>query len=223
MTPRFAPVFLALALVLPAQTAKEWQSTFPVDKKNLGIKGDNPYFPLTPGYKLFYRHEKNTETITVLAETKVIDGVECRVVEDREDKSGRLFERTLDYFAIDSASNDVYYMGEDVTVFKNGKESGHEGAWLSGVKGARFGMMLPANPKVGQRFYQEWAPGVGMDRIEVKSVGEKIVTPAGTFENAVLVEETSALEKGLKDLKWYVRGVGTVRDEEMLLVSYGTK
>jgi len=61
------------------------------------------------------------------------------------------------------ATNDVY---------KNGKVAGHEGAWLSGVKGAKFGMMLPGQPKV-RKFYQEQAPGVGMDRVEIKSATEK--------------------------------------------------
>jgi len=64
-------------------------------------------------------------------------------------------------------------------VYKNGKPAGHEGAWLSGVNGARFGLMMPASPKVGQKFYQEMAPGVGMDRIEIVSDREHVVTPAG--------------------------------------------
>lgn len=69
---------------------------FPVDKKSLGIKGNNPYFPLTPGYGLTYKHGYDTEAVTVLNETRTIDGVECRVVEDREEKAGQLIELTRD-------------------------------------------------------------------------------------------------------------------------------
>jgi len=206
-----------------SQTDKDWQSSFSVDKKTLGVKGTNPYFPLTPGYRLSYKHGNDTDVVTVLNETKMIDGVECRVVEDREEKSGQLVELTRDYYAIDPATHDVYYMGEDVDVYRNGKVVSHEGAWLSGVKGAKFGMMLPGQPKVGQRFYQEQAPGVGMDRIEIKSTTEKVTTPAGTFENCIFVEETTPLEKGTKDHKWYARGIGPVKDAEMLLVSYGQR
>jgi len=204
-----------------SQSGQQWQTSFSAVKTSLGVTGNNAYFPLTPGLRWSYRHGPDTEVVRVLAETKMIDEVECRVVEDREEKNGQLTELTRDYYAIDPATNDVYYMGEDVDVYKNGKVAGHEGAWRSGVNGAQFGMMLPGRPKVGQRFYQEQAPGVGMDRIEIKSTAAKITTPSGTYENCVLVEETSPIEKGVKDQKWYAKGVGPVRDSEMVLVSYG--
>jgi hypothetical protein len=212
-------LFISTA-TLSSQSGQPWQASFSVVKKSLGVMGNNEYFPLTPGLRWSYRHGSDTEVVRVLAETKTIDEVECRVVEDREEKNGQLTELTLDYYAIDPATNDVYYMGEDVDVYKNGKVAGHEGGWRSGVNGAKFGMMLPGQPKVGQRFYQEQAPGVGMDRIEIKSTSAKITTPSGAYENCVLVEETSPLEKGVKDQKWYAKGVGPVRDAEMVLVSY---
>ncbi|HMD70946.1 MAG TPA: hypothetical protein VKF41_06355 [Bryobacteraceae bacterium] len=211
------------AAALAAQSGKDWQASFPVDQKTLGVTGSNPYFPLTPGYRLSYQHGNDTDVVTVLSATKTIDGVECRVVEDREEENGQLVELTHDYYAIDAATNDVYYMGEDVDVYKNGKAAGHEGAWLSGVNGARFGMMLPGQPKVGRKFYQEQAPGVGMDRVEIKSATETVATPAGTFDNCILVEETTPLEKGVTDRKWYSKGVGAVKDGALLLVSYGQK
>jgi hypothetical protein len=216
-------LLLAVAATLAAQPAKVWQSVFSVDKKTLGVKGANPYFNLTPGYTLSYRHGKDTGTLTVLNETKTIDGVETRVVEDREWKNGQLVELTRDYFAIDSATNDVYYFGEDVDVYKNGKMVGHGGAWLSGVTGAKFGMMMPGTPKPGQKFYQEQAPGVGMDRFEIVSVSEKVTTPAGTFEKCIHVVESSPLEKDLHDHKWYAPGIGQVKDAEMVLVNYASK
>jgi hypothetical protein len=214
-------ILLISTTSLLSQSGQQWQASFAHVKKNLGVTGKNEYFPLTPGARWSFRHGRNTEVVRVLAETKMIDEVECRVVEDREEKNGQLTELTHDFYAIDPATNDVYYMGEDVDVYKNGKVAGHEGAWRSGVKGATFGMMLPGQPKVGQRFYQEQAPGVGMDRIEIKSTSAKISTPAGSYDNCILVEETSPLEKGVKDQKWYAKGIGPVRDAEMVLVSYG--
>jgi hypothetical protein len=223
------PAPLAIALLLlgaatsGAQTGKDWQSVFPVDKKTLGVKGSNAYFILTPGYQLSYKNGNDTDTVTVLNETKLIDGVETRVVEDREMKNGQLIELTRDYYAIDSVTNDVYYFGEDVDVYRNGKVTGHEGAWLSGVKGAKFGLMMPGKPKVGQRFYQEQAPGVGMDRAEIVSDSERVTTAAGTFEKCFQTLETSALEKKMADHKWYAAGVGAVKDGKMVLVGYGSK
>ena len=214
---------LLTATILESQTGKEYQAVFSVDKKNLGIRGSNPFFPLTPGYQLAYKHGNDTETLTVLAQTTMIDGVETRAVEDREMSKGKLVELTLDYYAIYALTNDVYYFGEDVDEYKNGKVVGHEGSWRSGVKGARFGLFMPAKPDRGQRFYQEQAPGVGMDRVEVISVSETITTPAGTFQNCVHLLETSPLEKGLRDNKWYGAGVGQLKDVDMVLVKYGAK
>jgi hypothetical protein len=110
-----------------------------------------------------------------------------------------------------------------VDVYKNGKVVGHEGAWLSGVNGAKFGMMMPGAPKARQKIYQEQAPGVGMDRCEIVSVNEKIATPAGTFEKCIHVVESSPIEKGLRDHKWYAPDVGQVKDAGMVLISYGRK
>jgi len=211
---------LLMAAALGAQPAKDFQAVFAVDKKTLGIKGSNLYFPLSPGYQLSYREGKNTDTLTVLSETKVVDGVETRIVEDREMKNGQLVELTRDYYAIDPATNDVYYMGEDVDVYKNGKIVGHEGAWLSGVNGAKFGLMMPGTPKAGQKFYQEQAPRVAEDRAEILSITEKVTTPAGTFEKCVRAVDTSAIEKGLRDQKWYAPGIGLVKDGKMVLVKY---
>ena len=196
----------------------DWRSNFAVDKKALSATGTNQYFVLTPGFRLYYEHGKNTLTTTVLNETKVIDGVETRVVEDRETKNGQLAELTRDYYAIDRNTNGVYYFGEDVDTYKNGKLRGHEGAWLSGVKGAKFGMMMPGAIKAGQKFYQEQAPGVAVDRAEVVAIGETVTTPAGAFKNCVQMKETSAIEKGMADRKWYAPGVGMVKENEFVLV-----
>jgi hypothetical protein len=223
---RFSFGFLLFALLLvtlgQSQAKKEWQSAFSIDKKNLGVQGTNPFFNLTPGYQLSYAHKKDSERVTVLGETRVIDGVTTRVVEDRELQNGTLSELTRDYYAIDSVTKDVYYFGEDVDVYKNGKIVDHEGSWLSGVKNAKFGLMMPAKPTPGQRYYQEQAPGVGMDRAEIVSNNTSLVTPAGKFSNVVFVIENSPLEIG-SSKKWYAAGVGPVKDGDMMLVKYGMK
>ncbi len=218
-----ATTTVLILTALTMLTADDFQAVFIVDKKTLGVKGANPYFNLTPGYTLEYQHGSASDTITVLPETKMIDGVETRAVEHRETKNGKLAEVTRDYYAIDSVTNDVYYFGEEVDVIKDGKIVDHEGTWLAGVKGAKFGLMMPAAPRAGQKFYQELAPGVAMDRVEVVSVEEKVTTRAGVFEKCVHVRETSPLEKLLGDSKWYAPRVGQVKDGKMALVKYSAK
>jgi hypothetical protein len=71
-----------------------------------------------------------------LNETKVVDGVETRVVEENESDKGKPVEISRNYFALDKQTGDVYYFGEDVDIYKDGKVSSHEGAWLAGVHGA---------------------------------------------------------------------------------------
>jgi hypothetical protein len=221
--PRLLLTIFAFATLLAGQPAKDWQTDFPVDKKTLGVKGSNPYFILTPGYQLVYKQGSTVDTLTVLNEIVTIDGVETRVVEDREMKGSQLVELTRDYYAIDSATNDVYYFGEDVDIYKGGKIVSHAGSWRSGVNGAKFGLMLPARPQVGQRFYQELAPKIAMDRAEIVSITTTVSTPAGKFEKCVHIAETNPLEKGKTDHKWFAPGVGMVKDAGMVLVKYGPK
>jgi hypothetical protein len=197
---------------------RDFRSDFPVEKSRLRASGANLYFPLDPGYRLTYQNGREIVTTTILNETRMIDGVETRAVEDRETKDGALTELTRDYYAIDPESGDVYYLGEDVDVYKNGKVVGHEGAWISGVGRAKFGLMMPGNPIVGMKFYQEQAPKIAMDRIEILNISERVTTPAGTFEKCVHVRETSPIEAGVSEDKWYAMGVGCVKDGLMPLV-----
>jgi len=205
-------------LLLMAFLAADWRSAFDVSKRDLGPTGRNGYFILEPGYKLHFKGGKTSMIMTVLNETKMIDGVETRVVEDREWENGKLAEVTRDYYAIDRKTGDVYYFGEDVDVYKNGKVASHKGSWLSGIKGAQFGLYMPAKPVVGDRFQQEVAPrNKAVDRSEVIAIGETVKTPAGTFEKCVHMKDSSRLEP-TADHKFYAPGVGLLKDAELELV-----
>ena len=199
-------------------------NTFKVDKADLTPTGTNPYFVLTPGFQLVLEGnpdgKKTVLTITVLDETKVVDGVETRVVEEKETENGQLVEISRNYFAISKRTNDVFYFGEDVDIYKKGKIASHEGAWQSGVSGARFGLMIPGSPMIGARYHQEVAPGVALDRAEIISVSERLETPAGKFENGLKTEESSGLEKGAPQ-KYYAPGIWLIYDGELKLVKFG--
>ena len=200
-----------------------WVDRFDVDRKDFVSVGSNDYFRLEPGFYLALEKGKERLVITVLDETRLVDGVETRVVEERETKGGELVEISRNFFAFNAADRGVYYFGEEVDIYKNGRVVRHEGAWESGKNGARFGLMVPGRPVVGARFYQEIAPGVAMDRARVVSVDASVRTPAGEFKDCLEFVETTPLEPFAGDTKIYAPGIGLVKDGSLLLVEHGRK
>lgn len=74
--------------------------------------------------------------------------IEALAVEDRVFMDGQIEEVAIDYFAQDDKGT-VYYLGEDVDEYKNGKIDNHEGSWLAGKDTPAPGVQFPAEPKVG--------------------------------------------------------------------------
>lgn len=202
---------------------ESWTSDFPVAKDELASTGRNPYFILEPGYNLVLEGGREQVTVTVLNETKMVAGVQTRVVEERETKGGKLVEVSRNYFAISKRTNSVFYFGEDVDIYRAGKVVSHKGAWLAGVKDAKFGLMMPGQVLLKAKYYQEIAPRVALDRAEIVSLRATVKTPAGEFMNCLKVEETTPLEPGNKEYKYYARGIGLVQDGDLKLVKYGTE
>jgi hypothetical protein len=205
----------------PQRGDDAWTSQFSVETKEFSATGRNPFFILEPGYQLVLEGGDDRLTITVLDQTKMVDGVETRVVEERETKAGKPIEVSRNFFAISKRTNGVYYFGEEVDDYKDGKLVGHGGAWLSGKDGAKFGLIMPGEPLLGARHYQEIAPKVAMDRAEIVSVTTTFKTPAGEFKNCLKTEETTPLEPSEKEYKIYAPGVGLLQDGAMKLVKYG--
>ncbi len=199
-------------------TAREsgWRETFEVSKSDLAPTGNNPWLTMQPGRVLKLRNGIDSLTVTILNDTMTVDGVRVGVLEERETKDGKLVEVSRNFFATDRNTGDVYYFGEDVDNYKDGRIIDHESAWRAGVQGARFGLMIPGRPRVGDRFYQEIAPKVAMDRVEIVSTDETVRTPAGTFEHCLHLKETTPLEGDVSH-KWHAPGVGMVKDDEFEL------
>lgn len=210
----------------PLQTGQttEWRDTFNLKNCSFASSGANSYFILEPGHQLVLEGHEDGELleliITVLDETKVVDGIETRVVEEREIEGGNLVEVSKNYFAICRPTNDIFYFGEDVDIHEDGEVVNHEGAWLAGENDARPGMIMPGNIEVGLKYYQEVAPGVAEDRAEIVSVNDVLVTPAGNFKQVLKTEETNALEPNEKEYKFYARGIGLIQEEALKLVKY---
>jgi hypothetical protein len=142
--------------------------------------------------------------------TAVIDGVRTRVVEDRLFLNGQLGERTSDYYAQDRCGN-VWYFGEDTAELDaRGHVVDTSGSFHAGIDGAQPGVFMPAHPKVGQRFRQEWYEGEAEDTFVVRRLSAPVTVPAGHFRHALRTGESTALEPGVVDAKYYVRGIGEV-------------
>ena len=135
--------------------------------------------------------------------------IDVLVMEDRESENGKLSEITLDYFA-QADDGTVYYLGEDVDEYKDGKVSGHGGAWLY-VKEAKLpGVLMPGNPKVGDKFRSEDVPAITTEDDEVLSLSETVTVPAGTYQNCMKMKEV--LSDGGIEYKYFAKGVGCLRE-----------
>ena len=212
---------LSLSVLVAGQA---WMESFQVDVNELATEGENPYFVLKPGYQLTLEKKEGRKlvqlVVTVLQETMNVGGVNTRVVEERETSGGQLVEVSRNYFAIHPRTRDVYYFGEDVDMYKNGKLDNHDGSWRHGTNNARFGLFMPGMPKIGMRYYQEYAPKVAMDRAEVVSLTERSQTPAGMFDKCVKMKETTPLEMFAREFKVFAPGIGLVQDGDLKLVSH---
>ncbi|HSD10891.1 MAG TPA: hypothetical protein VLF14_07895 [Candidatus Binatia bacterium] len=178
---------------------------------------DNPFFPLPVGTQWVLTGEEDGAAVRLvissLPDTEVVAGVTTRVVEERESEDGELVEVSRNFFA-QSADGTVCYYGEDVDDYEDGEIVGHGGAWRAGVSGALPGILIPANPQVGQTFQQESAPGVAEDHAEQVAAGESVTVGLGTFSDTIRYEESSPLDRGTSD-KVYARGVGLLVDDAL--------
>ena len=177
----------------------------------------NPWFPLPPGTTWTYRGVKDgkpsRDVVHVTGATKRIAGVVCTAVSDRLYLSGRLEERTTDWYAQDKAGN-VWYFGEATAELDvRGKVTSREGSWLAGVDGAQAGVFMPAHPRVGFSARQEYYKGHAEDRFRVLSISARVHTPGASSRHALLTKEWTPLEPAVLDHKYYVHGIGTVLEQ----------
>ncbi|UCC99906.1 MAG: hypothetical protein JSW66_08490 [Phycisphaerales bacterium] len=211
----------AAATIPDSEQGKKWTESFGEEDCTFSPTGRNRFFILEPGYQLVLQSPTEKVAITVLNETKRIGNVETRIVEEREQEKGKLKEVSRNFFAICREHGDVFYFGEEVDDYEDGKIVAHGGAWRADERNSRAGIMMPGTILLGARHYQEIAPNA-MDRAEIISDDVSMKTPAGKFENCIRIEETTALDPEEKCYKTYAPGVGLIQDEDMLLIKWGT-
>ena len=187
-----------------------------IDPRDFVTTVDNPYFPLTPGTTFVFAGtsdgEREVVTVRVTDRTKVIQGVTCVVVRDTVRTGGQITEDTFDWYAQDVDGN-VWYMGEDTKEYDQGEVVSTEGSWEGGVHGALPGVIMPADPTVGLAYTQEHYAGQAEDKGKIVALGRRVSVPYGSFDDVLVTEDWTPLEKDVLERKSYAPGIGVVYEE----------
>jgi hypothetical protein len=177
---------------------------------------DNPLFPIGELHSAVLlgneeRHPLRIETV-LLPEPKVIevDGqpVETLVSQFVSYVDGRIHEVALDWYAQDDAGN-VWYFGEDVFNYQDGVVADTDGTWIAGEDGP-VGMIMPADPQVGQAYRPENIPDFVFEEVVVKAVDLTVDGPRGPVAGAMVGTENHLLEGHFED-KTFAPGYGEFR------------
>jgi len=190
-----------------------------IDPANFVEAIDNRYFPLEPGTAFHYKgvaedgKTPQTDDMAVTQQTKEIMGVTCTVVRDTVYQRGKLVERTFDWYAQDEGGN-VWYMGELAREVEHGKLVKASDSWEGGVNGAQPGIIMPGNPQPGDEYRQEYYPGHALDQARVIGSGGPVKVPSGSYGHTLATVETAPkLDPGVAERKYYVAGVGDVKEQ----------
>ena len=211
----------AVALVMVAGACGSGGAATPVaaeyapqiDPADFSTTIDNPYLPLVPGTRHSYEGttDKGQERIVVevTRQTRTVMGWECVAVRDTVTLEGELVEDTTDWYA-QHADGSVWYFGEETAEYSNGEVVSTAGAWEAGVDGAYPGVVMPAQPKVGDSYRQEYYQGEAEDMADVLSVTATAEVPAGSYSDVLQTLDYTPLDPDLVEHKYYAPGVGFV-------------
>ncbi|MBN1528989.1 MAG: hypothetical protein JW895_08005 [Thermoleophilaceae bacterium] len=189
-----------------------------LDPADFTTRITNPWWPMRPGSRWVYR-ETDSEgarqrvVVKVTRRTRLIaNGVTARVVRDVVTQRGRPVEVTDDWYAQDRRGN-VWYLGEDTTEYEHGRPVSKEGSFEAGVDGAQPGVIMPARPRPGLRYRQEYYKGHAEDRA-------RVVFRRGGL---LMTNDVNPLQPKAVEYKVYARGTGpilSVGPDREELVSY---
>ena len=176
----------------------------------------NPYLSFEKGKVFRYENEtdegleETVDEVTNLHKT-VLD-IKVTVVHDQVFLNDDLIEDTYDWYAQDK-DGAVWYFGEATTAHRRDGSTSTAGSWEAGVNGAQPGIIMPANPKPGEPYRQEYFKGHAEDMGQIVAVDESAKVPAGAYSDCVKTKDWSMIEGG-QEFKWYARGVGFVRSQD---------
>ncbi len=185
-----------------------------IDSANFVSTIDHPYLTLKPGRVWVYEGknedgENERVEIEVTQETRAVMGVTTTVVRERNWKDGELVEDTFDWFAQDNAGN-VWYFGEDSKEIEKGQVVSAEGSWEAGVNGAKPGIIMKADPQVGDTYRQEFLKGEAEDMGQVFSKDDSVSIGLGSYQNCLRIKDWTPLEPNVVEHKFYSKETGNV-------------
>jgi len=195
----------AQPIIIPKADAVDYNPT--IDPANFVSVVDNKYFTLKPGTVITYKGKKDSAVVVdsneVTSETKDIMGVKTVVVKDTITENGKVSEISFDWFAQEK-NGTVWSFGEDLKEYDAaGKVTNTIGSWEAGKDGALPGVIMTANPQVGDSWKQEYLKGIAEDRGEVLGIDESIKTSYGSYQHCIKTKDWSAVEPGVIENKYY--------------------
>jgi hypothetical protein len=177
----------------------------------------NKWLPLKPGTQwvrvgttlVGHRPVPHRVVSTVTDVVRRVDSVTAVAVLDQDFDAGQLTQQSIDWWAQDKLGN-VWNVGGYTEEYEGGRFSTIRDAWLGGIKGAKPGILMPANPNsrtppwtIAQR------PGADPDAAQAVQVGLRQCVTFNCFNNVLVVREgkASALDN---EFKYYAPGVGQI-------------
>ena len=184
--------------------------------------GSNKWFPLVPGTQwvregttLIGNRVVPHQVITTVTDViRVIDGVKTVLVYDHSVGAGQVVQESIDYFAQDKDGN-IWTLGGATEQYEAGRFVSVDEVWLSGVDGAKPGILMPANPTAAT---PAWViaqpPGEDGDAAAFARMQSQECVPFGCYKDVLVIEEgkQSALNN---EFKYYVYGAGQIRNEPL--------
>ncbi|WP_309618078.1 hypothetical protein [Salinibacterium sp.] len=182
--------------------------------------GANEWLPLIPGMQwvregttLIGNREVPHKVVTTVTDViREIQGVKTVLVHDQSTGAGQVVQQSLDYLAQDKDSN-IWVLGVATEQYEAGRFIAVDEAWLSGVDGARGGILMPTNPTTGTPPWQiARPPGANGDAAEFLRTQPQECVPFACFDNVLVIREgkAGALDN---EFKYFALGVGQIRNE----------
>jgi len=187
----------------------------------------NRYFPLTIGNRWEYGGSEEV-VVQVLNETKNIEGVTCIVARDTVSEDGMVTEDTNDWFA-QKKNGDVLYCGESTAEFETFPGDRPmkpelvttDGSFKWGRDGDKGGVIFLGSPHPGDAYHEEFSLENAEDIAQVVTTTyaygndrdlDRLVPRALArllcAGDCVVTRNSSLLEPGSIELKYYAPGIG---------------
>jgi hypothetical protein len=213
-------VWAASLIVALSSSAKAGQPFEDFNAKNFSHPTiiDNAWNPIKPGMRCIWGgtsvdeegdEETHSVAFVVTDLVKEIAGVRTVVCWNRDFVDKEMEEAKLMFLAQDN-DGAVWLIGEYPEKYSDNKFE-EQSSWIHGYKDSHAGILIKKEAKLNDEYSEGWAPSVEYtNRALVYQVGQKVKTPAGNFDDVVVIDESNQKTVGAHHLKFFARGTGIV-------------